>query len=202
MTCGAVILGAGKSSRMGRPKLLLPWRKTTVVGHLVSEWNRLAAAQIVVVVAANDEAVQHELERLSSARLVALHNARPEEGMFSSIRCAAKWPGWAQNLTHIAISLGDQPHLRRQTLLDLLVFAESHPSQICQPARKGRPRHPILLPRADFLALGVCPQTTLKEYLAGASIALLDCADEGLDLDIDRPEDYAHALKLDFPNPG
>jgi len=202
MTCGAVILGAGKSSRMGGPKLLLPWRKTTVLGHLVSEWIRLGVAQIVVVVAANDEAVQHELDRLSSARLVALHNAHPEEGMFSSIRCAARWPGWAQSFTHIAISLGDQPHLQHQTLLDLMAFAESHPSQICQPARNGRPRHPILLPRADFLALGVCPQTTLKEYLAGARIALLDCADEGLDLDIDRPQDYARALKLDLPNPG
>ncbi|MGH7953692.1 MAG: NTP transferase domain-containing protein, partial [Limisphaerales bacterium] len=30
----AIILGAGASARMGRPKLLLPWGGTTVVGHL------------------------------------------------------------------------------------------------------------------------------------------------------------------------
>ena len=32
---GVIILGAGASSRMGRPKLLLPWGDTSVIGHLI-----------------------------------------------------------------------------------------------------------------------------------------------------------------------
>ncbi len=46
---GVVILGAGASSRMGRPKLLLPWGATTIVGHLLEQWQTLGAAQIAVV---------------------------------------------------------------------------------------------------------------------------------------------------------
>ena len=38
---GVVILGAGASARMGEPKLLLPWRGTTVIGHLISQWREL-----------------------------------------------------------------------------------------------------------------------------------------------------------------
>ena len=43
---GVIILGAGASSRMGRPKLLLPWRGTTVIGHIIYQWRELGAAQI------------------------------------------------------------------------------------------------------------------------------------------------------------
>ena len=46
---GVIILGAGASSRMGRPKLLLPWGDTTVIGHLIRQWRELGAAQIAVV---------------------------------------------------------------------------------------------------------------------------------------------------------
>ena len=46
---GVVILGAGASSRMGRPKLLLPWRDTTVIGAILRQWRELGAAQIAVV---------------------------------------------------------------------------------------------------------------------------------------------------------
>ncbi len=46
---GVIILGAGASSRMGTPKLLLPWRDTTIIGHLISQWRELGAAQIAVV---------------------------------------------------------------------------------------------------------------------------------------------------------
>ena len=32
----AIVLAAGLSRRMGRPKLSLPWRDTTVIGQVVS----------------------------------------------------------------------------------------------------------------------------------------------------------------------
>ena len=42
---GVIILGAGASSRMGRPKLLLPWGDTSVIGHLIRQWQALGAAK-------------------------------------------------------------------------------------------------------------------------------------------------------------
>jgi len=65
---GVVILGAGASSRMGKPKLLLPWRDTTVIGHLISQWQELGAAQIAVVQRANEVAFAAELDRLNFPR--------------------------------------------------------------------------------------------------------------------------------------
>ena len=38
MKLGVIILAAGASERMGRPKLLLPWGKSTVLAHLLAQW--------------------------------------------------------------------------------------------------------------------------------------------------------------------
>jgi molybdenum cofactor cytidylyltransferase len=46
LALGAVILAAGRSTRMGQPKLLLPWGKTSVLGHLIGQWQSAGAGQI------------------------------------------------------------------------------------------------------------------------------------------------------------
>ena len=91
---GVVILGAGASSRMGRPKLLLPWRDTTVIGAILRQWRELGAAQIAVVHRPDDAALAAELDRLDFPAHDRIENPQPERGMFSSIVCAANWPGW------------------------------------------------------------------------------------------------------------
>src|SRR5208283_5845765 len=80
-------------------------------------------------------------------------NPQPELGMFGSVKCAAAWPGWRKEITHWIITLGDQPHLREETLRALLRFGSAHPGNICQPMRNGRPKHPVLLPEKVFAAL-------------------------------------------------
>src|SRR4051812_5400227 len=113
---GAVVLAGGRSRRMGRPKLLLPWKSTSVIGHLIDQWQSLGVSQICVVCAADDQALAQELNRLGFPEALRILNPLPERGMFSSIQCAARWPGWNPTLTHWAIILGDQPHLSPASL--------------------------------------------------------------------------------------
>ncbi len=191
-----VILAAGRSVRMGRPKLLLPWGETSVLGHLLEQWKGLGARQIVVVEAKDDCGLANELNRLSFPEANRVFNPAPERGMFSSIQCAAQWKGWLSDLSHWAIALGDQPHLRMSTLRELLQFAYEHPDQVCQPARAGKPRHPVVLPKGIFEKLAESPAGNLKEFLQNQKVVLFESDDAGLDLDIDRPEDYERALSL------
>src|ERR1051326_7538368 len=109
---GVVILAAGRSSRMGRPKLLLPWGESSVLGHLLRVWHSLNARQIGIVCAAHDTGIGAELDRLCFPESQRIANPNPDRGMFSSIQCAAAWRGWEEPLTHWAVVLGDQPHLR------------------------------------------------------------------------------------------
>jgi molybdenum cofactor cytidylyltransferase len=189
---GVVILGAGASSRMGRPKLLLQWRDTTVIGAILRQWRELGAAQIAVVHRPNDAPLADELDRLDFPANDRIENPQPERGMFSSIVCAANWPGWKKKIARWAIALGDQPHLNSDTLRQLLAFHSAHADAICQPEFDGHTRHPVILPRAAFAELKSSRATTLKVFLKLVSLPRVQCsmADVGLSLDMDTPEDY------------
>lgn len=196
MNLGVLILAAGASSRMGRPKLLLPWAGTTILGALLDRWTRLGARQIAVVRAAGGDALAAELGRLQFPAAQVILNPEPERGMFSSIQCAARWDGWDGALTHFCISLGDQPHVREATLRGLLEFAAAHPARFCQPSRGGRGRHPVALPAADFARIAHTTATNLREFRNAppGRVAMWESDDAGLDLDLDTPADYARAL--------
>ncbi|MGN6554573.1 MAG: nucleotidyltransferase family protein [Verrucomicrobiota bacterium] len=197
---GVVILAAGSSRRMGKPKLLLPWGETTVLGQLLRQWNALGAAQIAIVSSSTATHLEPELERLQFSSANRIQNAASDQGMFSSVRAAAQWNGWSAGLTHWAIVLGDQPHLKLETLRDLIGFGAGQPEKICQPLRNGRGRHPVLLPRRQFLELGKTEATDLKAFLVSKAneLAGFEADDAGLDLDIDTPEDYERARQHFF----
>jgi molybdenum cofactor cytidylyltransferase len=190
---GAVILAAGRSTRMGRPKLLLPWGQSSVLGHIIEQWRLIGAAQIAVVVAEGDLIIETELNRLAFTPNLRIYNPAPNRGMFSSIQCSAAWPRWQPELTHWAIVLGDQPHLRQETLRAIVVFSAGHPDVVCQPAWKGHRRHPVLLPKAVFRHLATSDARDFKQFLAQFPASLCDLDDPGLDLDLDLPEDYEKA---------
>jgi molybdenum cofactor cytidylyltransferase len=189
---GVVILGAGASSRMGRPKLLLPWRDTTVIGAILRQWRELGAAQITVVHRPNDAPLAAELDRLDHPRADRIENPKPELGMFSSVVCAANWPGWKREIASWAIALGDQPHLRMDTLWALLEFHAANTDAICQPEFDGHARHPVILPRTAFELLKQTPAGNLRDFLKQISCPSVECRipDSGLSLDMDTPEDY------------
>jgi molybdenum cofactor cytidylyltransferase len=195
---GVAILGAGASSRMGRPKLLLPWAGTTVIGHVLQQWRTLGAGQICIVCAPGNTELEVELRRFNANEIGRITNPSPERGMFSSIQCAAAWAGWKESVTHWAIHLADQPRVRTETLRQLLTFVSQHPHEICQPSYHGRPRHPVIFPGAYFVELAQANEGNLKEFLAARPQTLARCElnDPGLDLDLDTPADYARALNL------
>ena len=193
---GVLLLGAGFSVRMGTPKLLLPWDGTTVIGHTIAQWRKANPEQIVVVCRADDTSLHQELDRLQFSREDRVINPAPENGMFSSIQTAARWPGWRAALTHWAIALGDQPQLSGEILAELTAFASEHRDRVCQPSYRGRARHPVILPRNQFRALGSATDEHLQAFLQRTvgTVARCEIDDPGLELDLDTRSDYQAAL--------
>jgi molybdenum cofactor cytidylyltransferase len=193
----SIILAAGASLRMGRPKLLLPWGETTVLGHLITSWSRLPMEQVAVVCALGDAAIQAEMDRLEFPVEQRIANPNPSRGMFSSIQCAAQWRGWKTSVTHWSVVLGDQPHLRTETLRAVADFAARNPANICQAARNGHGRHPVFFPKDMFMALAHTNAETLKHFLQSRAteVKLLESDDAELDLDLDHPGDYEKGVR-------
>ena len=176
---------------MGRPKMLLSWKDRTVISHIVRQWEELAADQIAIVIDPANTGISEALKNVPGISTIL--NPQPERGMFSSIQTAAHWNQWRNEVTRFVISLGDQPHVRLETLSALL---QSDPSEVVQPSFRGRARHPVILPRNDFLKLAESAAGTFKEFLAGKKIKMIELNDPGLELDIDTPADYEAAKLL------
>lgn len=198
ITFGVVVLAAGASSRMGRAKMLLPWKETTLLGHMIDLWKQVEPAQLAVVCAAGDVDVAGELDRIALPSMGRIINPNPARGMFSSIQCAARWDGWNDHLTHWAIALGDQPHVQPATLRALVDFAARNPAAICQPAFQDRPRHPVLLPQFPWKELATSEDESLRHFLKArlGNVRLLAVDDPGVELDLDNPSDYERAVNL------
>jgi molybdenum cofactor cytidylyltransferase len=192
------ILAAGKSERMGRPKLLLPWRSGTVLQHLVRNWVELGAKQIGVVWSRNAPEIKAELNRMGEPLALAIENPDLHGEMWSSIQCAARWASWQPDVSHFCLSLGDQPQIRIETLAALVVATGSLESAgIVQPQFQGKRGHPVMFSRDWWNKVAGSDQTTLRDFLNAnaAAIRLVELNDPGLAEDMDSPADYQSALK-------
>jgi molybdenum cofactor cytidylyltransferase len=177
---------------MGKPKLLLPWNKMTVLEHTVATWARLGARQVAVVWSDSQPEIPQVLGRIAYD-CAAVKNPQTGADMWSSIQTAARWNGWSEFITHVAVVLGDQPHVRSSTLeifLDSIRFRSEKTAW--QPVVNGKRCHPVVLKRSLFAKLSDSPGPTLRDFMDQHTTAteLVPTADEALLRDIDSPEDW------------
>src|ERR1051326_7681522 len=81
-------------------------------------------------------------------------------------------------------------------------FHVAHRDKVCQPRKDAHRHHPVLLPRSAFERLTNSTAQNLKEFLESYETAYCELNDPGLELDIDRPEDYQRARKLAIEQSG
>ncbi len=187
----AILLAAGASRRMGRPKLDLPLGGKKM-SRLVAETLLSAPFDRVRVVAASGVA----LDLPKDARLELVENEMAREGMASSIRKGLeKLP---PDTELAAIALGDLPLLLRATLVALSDAWEKSGGPIVYPEYQGRQGHPV------FWGPSLFDELRLLEGDRGARVVLerhRDVAvavavdDPGVCVDIDTPNDYARAAR-------
>jgi molybdenum cofactor cytidylyltransferase len=189
----AIVLAAGMSRRMGRPKLLLPFGDGLVIQHVA---RTVAAAGVdeTIVVIGHQRA---EMEAaLASLPVRAIFNPNYAQGeMLSSIQAGLRAASPAA--TAALIVLGDQPEITAAVLGQIIATLRHPGERICLPVYGGRRGHPIGLPRRfwpEVLALG--PDASLRDVIRRhqAEIVEIAIANGAVLADMDTPEDYARAL--------
>src|SRR4051794_21659175 len=107
-TAAVVILAAGGSQRMGRPKQLLPFRGRTLLRHVVETAISSACRPIIVTIGAHEHLLACELCPLP---VLIAHNPAWADGIGSSLRVAintlARLSG--TDIDGVVITLADQP---------------------------------------------------------------------------------------------
>jgi len=187
----AVILAAGTSARMGRPKQLLPLGGTTVLARAIENVRSAGLVEVVLVLGASAEAIRRQLPPSLLEGLKVVVNQAYAQGMASSLRegLSALDPRSAAAL----IILGDQPLIRPHTLQQIIAGYHRSGAQIVFPSHQGKRGNPVLLRRSVFPEVMALEGDTGCRAIFGNhldAILKVEVEDPGILLDIDNQDDY------------
>jgi molybdenum cofactor cytidylyltransferase len=188
-TPAAVVLAAGASTRMGRPKQLLRHRERSFVGCAVDLAHAAGCAPIVVVAGAVD--LDHE----PLAPAIVITNPDWPMGQLSSLqRGLAAALELRPDTPALLVLTVDRPHLRPSTITALVEAWRAEPEGLWQPELDGRRGHPVIYPAALLPALAALPPTASPRPLVTAHDALrrvLATSDPAVLDNLDHPGDLA-----------
>jgi molybdenum cofactor cytidylyltransferase len=146
-TIVGVVLGAGKSSRFGTPKQLLPFGNTTLLGQAVRNANASALNRVVVVLGRASEELRATVD---FGRAEVVENTAYGMGCASSLLAGLDSTG--QDCDAIALLLGDQPGVSADYIDHVIATWQQNRPWAAVTAYNPSPYSPIPTPHS--LALG------------------------------------------------
>lgn len=193
----AVVLAAGGSARLGRPKQLLTREGETLVHRAARLACASGAARVLVIVGAYANEVTAAVHDLPVECLV---NARWGEGLAGSVRIAVD--ALAPHADATLFLTCDQPALEvtyLQALRDASRRAPSGSAATRFGDRVGVPA--VVAPTMLRAALAMQGDRGLRDALNAAGADVIACDAPDLGVDIDTPEDVATAVARGWLDP-
>jgi CTP:molybdopterin cytidylyltransferase MocA len=192
----AIVLAAGGSSRMGRPKALLTIAPSgeTFLDRITRTLADGGIEETIVVLGEDAATIQAAARATPRIRFVV--NPAPGRGQLSSLLEGLR-VGDRPGVRAVMVTLVDVPLVAAETVRALLAAHRTGRSLITRPAKGGRHGHPVIFDRAVFDEIRHAdPGVGVKAVLrARASDVLdVDCDDEGAFIDIDTPEEYERVV--------
>jgi len=187
----AIILAAGESTRMGRPKQLLPWGGTTLLAWQVRQMREAGVDEVVVVLGHAAAEVRPAVP--PEARVVV--NEAYRQGRASSLRCGAA--AVSDDAGAVLVLSVDQP--RPASLSRRLIerWRETG-APIVSPRFPRRFGHPVLVDGSLLGELRAVDEATLGLRAVidrhAAEAEALPVEDDRVDVDLNTPADYEAAL--------
>ncbi len=142
----AVVPAAGRSIRMGQPKLLIEIEGTSMIARVVAALHDGGADRVVVVPPADGpDAAAIAASALAAGAEVVVPEAQPAE-MRDSVELALAVLDVDPRPDLILLTPGDVPGLHADLVDRLVRESAAHPGWIIVPTHEGRRGHPIVLP--------------------------------------------------------
>jgi molybdenum cofactor cytidylyltransferase len=194
-----VIPAAGKSTRMGRPKLTLPLAGKTVLEHVLHALGAADVGPTVVVVGPHVRELA-PLAEAAGARALLL--PRETDGMRATVEEGLRWlEHWYKPRHDDAWLLvpADHPGLDAECIRQLVhCWPPDAPHSIVIPTYQGKRGHPTLIGWRHVAGIRALPPDRglnryIREHAANTLEFALDCP--GVVCDLDTPEDYEKLLK-------
>jgi molybdenum cofactor cytidylyltransferase len=189
----AVVLAAGKSERMGTPKMLLPFGDKSMLEMVIGVIRQAGLKNILVVLGANREEIENSLRE---DPVETCFNPRYTEGMHTSVICGfSRIP---ENAGAVMLFLGDQPMIPPEVIRQVTETWKTSGKSIVIPTFKGRKGHPSLFDiRLKNEILQLDPAVGLRSVLNrfNGEIREVELNFPEVLRDIDTKIDYLNELK-------
>jgi molybdenum cofactor cytidylyltransferase len=191
----AVVLAAGRSSRMGRAKATLPLDGDTFLTRIVRTFLAAGVDDVVVVVGHEADAVIATFAP-SGLRARFVENRDYDRGQLSSLVAGlgvVDRPG----VHAMLVTLVDVPLVSEATIRAVIERYRLTQAPVVRPTSGARHGHPLLIDRSLFSKLRAAdPDSGAKPVVRAhaSQTGDLEISDEGAFLDIDTPDDYARLV--------
>ena len=187
MIC-AIVLAAGDSLRMSRPKPLLELNGKTFLEVICNNIRSSGLSDTTVVFGRYAKSIM--LGWRSDGERVVI-NPEPEKGQISSLRTALKrLPADAES---VLVALVDHPLVNLSTYRELMDCWKHNADSIVIPRFRGKRGHPVMLPRSVWpLCFEGPADIGLHWVIHHESVKVIDLEvnDKNILKDIDTPGDY------------
>jgi molybdenum cofactor cytidylyltransferase len=190
---GIIILAAGASSRMGRPKQLLIYQQQTLLQRAIKAAVAVPNACVIVVVGANQSLIMPDVDNSS---VIVEYNPDWQQGMASSVRVGVeKLIANRPTVQDALLMLCDQPFVDAALLQELINAKQANDGFIVASAYQNTVGAPVLFDQKYFPELlELRGQEGAKKLLNKYKEHIISIPFEGGAIDIDTPEDYERLL--------
>lgn len=145
MSTAAIVLAAGGSQRLGRPKQLEPWGETNLLGHVVSVTESFPVDEVWVVLGHDWERIVEQTD-LGGAAVV--ENPEWEEGIASSLRVGLDALTRLSRCDRVLIVIGDQPKVSTEVVETLLESHDKAGKPVTVPKYRYSWGNPVVVDRS------------------------------------------------------
>lgn len=192
----ALILSAGASSRMGRPKALIPYRESTFLQHLldVTRHPKIGVTRVVLGAGADEIRIAAKLDPS-----VVVVNREWEMGQLSSI-CAGVRSLAEIETDGIVLCPVDHPLVSASLVGDLVKQFYKSGKAIVVPTYNGRRGHPAIFSNSLYDELLAAPPEKGARTVVWAhasNVLEVPTGEEGIVLNINDPEMLRHISESD-----
>ena len=184
----AILLAAGQSKRMGKPKPLLRFNDTTFLEHIISVLKHSDVDGITVVLGAEAETIKKSVD-LSGTSIVI--NQDYQRGQLSSLTAGIKES--PEDMEAILMCLVDNPFITEEVVSKIIRKFRETNNPIIVPVFNKRRGHPTLFSRSLFNELLSAPEEKGARYVLYSNeekILELEVSERGISIGIDTPDDY------------
>jgi len=184
----AVILAAGKSTRLGLSKQLLEINGRTIIEHVIKNVCESTVAETIVVLGFMADKI---IDKTRSCNIKIVLNRAYESGMSSSLRAGLKAVN--KDADAVIFVLADQPLVKAPVLNKLISEYERKKPLIVVPTYKGKRGNPTLVDRALFneikrISGDVGARSLIEKYRK--NVEEIEMNSPGVLIDIDTAEEF------------